>query len=225
VHSAPEEKFKMANFKSLFSSPAIWCLALANLLMVGSLEGFADVWGVPYLMTAYNLTKGDAAAFISLIFFGILFGGPLLALLSKRFGNYTVITACGGGMALAFVVLLSSSHYNPVLFSCLFFVIGILCCYQVIVFAAGSTLVAPQSLGIVVAFLNCINMLGGSFFHTSIGKIMDLFWTGTLGDNNLRIYDLEVYQYALCIIPICAVVGALIVCIMAKKRALILSTA
>ncbi|HEV2524252.1 MAG TPA: hypothetical protein VGU44_03875, partial [Gammaproteobacteria bacterium] len=59
----------------------------------------------------------------------------------------------------------------------------------------------------------------------SIGKIMDLFWTGTLSDNNLRIYALEVYQYALCIIPICAVVGSLIVCVMAKKRELALSIA
>lgn len=225
VLSAPEEKFKIANFKALFSSPAIWWLALANLLMVGSLEGFADVWGVPYLMAAYHLTKGDAAGFVSLIFFGMLFGGPILAQLSKRLGNYTVIAACGGGMALAFIILLLSHHYNPILFSCLFFTIGMLCCYQVIVFAAGSTLVAPQNLGVVIAFLNCVNMLGGSFFHTSIGKIMDLFWTGTLSDNNLRIYDLEIYQYALYIIPICAIVGSLIVCVMAKKRELILSLA
>jgi hypothetical protein len=99
----------------------------------------------------------------------------------------------------------------------LFFTIGVLCCYQVIVFAAGSNLVAPQNLGVTVAFLNCINMFGGSFFHTSIGRIMDMFWTGALTNNGLRVYDLEVYQYALSIVPLCAVVGAIMVCLVGIK--------
>ena len=182
--------------------------------MVGSLEGFADVWGIPYLMTAYQLSKGDAAGLVSLVFFGMLFGGPLLALCSKKFGNYPVITACGLGMALVFAILLSNHTYNGLLLSCLLFAIGVMCCYQVIVFAAGADLVAPQNLGVTVAFLNCINMLGGSFFHTSIGKIMDLFWTGTQGANGLKIYDLSTYKYALSIIPICAVVGAAAICVL-----------
>lgn len=218
--SIQENQFKLANFKALLSSPIIWCLACANLLMVGSLEGFADVWGIPYLMQAYNLNKSDAAGLVSLVFFGMLFGGPLLALCSKKFGNYPVITVCGLGMALAFSILLSNHAYNWLLLSCLLFAIGVMCCYQVIVFAAGADLVAPQNLGVTVAFLNCINMLGGSFFHTSIGKIMDLFWTGTLRGDGLKIYDLGTYKYALSIIPLCAVVGAAMICLLgvAAKR-------
>jgi sugar phosphate permease len=212
-----EGQFKMVNFKALLSSPIIWCLALSNLLMVGSLEGFADVWGVPYLMTAYDLAKGDAAGLVSFIFFGMLFGGPLLAFCSKKFGNYLVIGASGVGMAIAFVLLLSHPSYNHLILSGLFFTVGVLCCYQVIVFAAGSNLVASKNLGVTVAFLNCINMLGGSFFHTSIGRIMDLFWTGKLNSNGLRVYDLEVYQYALSIVPVCALVGVLLVCFVSIK--------
>ena len=210
---AVEEKFKLSNFKSVISSPLIWCLAFSNLLMVGSLEGFADVWGVQYLMTAYSLNKGDAAGLISFIFFGMLFGGPLLALLSKKLGHYPVIGACGFGMALAFTILLSSKLYSPITLYCLFFLIGILCCYQVIVFAAGSNIVATQNLGVTIALLNCINMLGGSFFHTFIGKIMDVLWTGALGSDGLRVYDLDAYKYALIIVPICSGLGAIIICL------------
>ena len=47
--------FKLAYFKVLLSSPIMWLLAASNLLMVGSLEGFSDVWGVPYLMLAYSI--------------------------------------------------------------------------------------------------------------------------------------------------------------------------
>lgn len=198
-------------------SPTILWLAIANFLMVGALEGFADVWGVQYLITAYNLEKADAASFTSLIFVGMLFGGPLLAFLSRKMGQYFVIMACAIGLALAFALLILMQHYNSILLSSVFFVIGIMCCYQVIVFAAGSDLVPAKSLGITIAFLNCMNMLGGSFFHSVIGKIMDIFWQGAVDQNNVKIYSLEAYQYSLSLIPICAVIGGIIVYFIGTK--------
>lgn len=205
--------FTWANFKAVLSSPVIWMLAFANLLMVGALEGFADVWGVQYLMTAYEIHKSDAAGIVSMTFFGMLFGGPLLAFFSRKLGNYTVIASCGLGMSLAFALLLACSHqYHGFFLSSLFFLVGVMCCYQVIVFAAGAELSSLQNLGVTVAFLNCINMLGGSFFHTLIGNAMDMLWTGTIDAEGLKLYDLSVFKYALSLIPIAAAVGALIVC-------------
>jgi MFS family permease len=205
------ETFKIAYFKQLLSSPVIWLLALGNFLMVGSLEGFADVWGVSYLMTAYGATKDKAAELVSFVFIGMLFGGPLLALLSKKLGNYTVMSICGIGMAVAFLVLLhSNAPYHWYFLASLFFCVGILCCYQVIVFAAGAQLVDEKLLGVTIAFLNCVNMLGGSFFHTSIGLIMDFFWTGAIDQEGVRNYSIESYGKALMIIPLCALLGACI---------------
>lgn len=206
------EAFNMSYFKTLLSSPTIWLLAFANLLMVGSLEGFGDVWGVPYLMTAYSISKGDAAQLVSFVYVGMLFGGPLLALCSKKLGNYTVIGLCGFGMACAFSVLMLSKSYHWGALVSLFFSIGILCCYQVIVFAAGAELVKSQQLGLTIAFLNCINMLGGSFFHTTIGRLMDMHWAGVVNDEGIRLYSLSAYKWALMLIPACASVGAAIVC-------------
>ena len=206
-----ESSFKLSYFKTLFRSPMMWLLALANLLMVGSPEGFSDVWGVSYLMTAYSINKGDAAQLISFVFIGMLFGGPLLALCSKKLGNYLVIALCGLGMAVAFAVLLSCKQYEWWLFASLFFAVGIMCCYQVIVFAAGAELVAPQYLGVTIAFLNCINMFGGSFFHTTIGWLMDIFWTGALNSQGIKAYNLATYQWSLMLIPFCALLGAVII--------------
>ncbi|PJE09839.1 MFS transporter [Legionella sp.] len=206
--SSTENQFKLGYFKTLLSSPLIWLLAIANFLMVGSLEGFADVWGVSYLMTAFHLPKGDAAQLVSFIFVGMLFGGPLLAFLSNRFGNYLTISLAGVLMAIVFLLLLSTSEYNWFWFAGLFFVIGIMCCYQVIVFAAGADLVSPKLLGVTVAFLNCINMLGGSFFHTLIGHLMDSTWAGEMSNEGLRLYTLNSYYSSLIMIPYCAILGA-----------------
>jgi len=205
------DDFKVTHFKELLSSPVIWLLAISNFLMVGSLEGFSDVWGVPYLMTAYSLTKSDAAELVSFVFVGMLFGGPLLAALSKKLGNYTVISLCGLGMACALTLLFSSNDYNWYWFAGLLFCVGVLGCYQVSVFVAGSDLVSPQVLCVTVAFLNCVNMLGGSFFHTTIGLMMDAFWTGLMDPDGVREYTLESYGMALMIIPLCAFLGACLV--------------
>lgn len=205
------EVFKAAHLKKLLSSPVIWLMAIANFLMVGSLEGFADVWGVSYLMTAYDLSKSDAAELISCIFVGMLFGGPLLAALSKKFGNYTVISLCGVGIALALMLLLSSTLYNWYWLAGLLFCLGILCCYQVIIFAVGADLVTPQLLCVTVAFLNCMNMLGGSFFHTTIGLMMDAFWTGMTSHDGVRQYTVDSFSTALTIIPLGALLGACMV--------------
>lgn len=212
-HSHNDEKtvFQWSHFKKLLSLPAIWILALANFLMVGALEGFADVWGVPFLTTAYEMSKVDAAQLISFIFFGMLFGGPLLAFLSKKIGNYAVISLCGLVICLAFKLLLSNTHYSWYYLALILFTIGVVCCYQVIVFAAGSQLVESKLLGVTVAFLNCINMLGGSFFHTHIGQAMDATWSGSMGVDGLHTYTHESYEAALALIPNCAFVGTCLV--------------
>jgi MFS family permease len=203
--------FEWKHIRSTLSSPKLWGLACANLLMVGALEGFADVWGVPYLMEAYHLSKENSAGVMSLIFFGMLFGGPFLAYCSRKLTEYGVILICALGMCGIFVILLASHALSMSSLSILLFVTGLLCCYQVIIFAAGAKLVSLQELSVTVAFLNCVNMLGGSFFHTIIGKIMHAYWQGQAAENGLHLYSKNAFQHALVVIPICALLGALII--------------
>lgn len=214
-------KITFKDIKFLFTYKKLWYLAIANLLMVGTLEGFADVWGVPYLMIAHNLKKSDAAGLISLVFVGMIFGGPILAYLSKKIKGYYVIAICGTFMVLAFIYLLSNAKFNYFILNIVFFVIGIMCCYQVIVFDIGITFVDKKYISITVAFLNSINMLGGSFFHSIIGKVMDVLWLGEKNTEGFKIYDLIVYKYSLCVIPICAFIGVLIVLFISNNKKII----
>ncbi len=207
-----EQKLKFGDFKNLLSSSKIWFLALANFLMVGALEGFADIWGVNYLMTVYQYSKDDSAQMCSLIFIGMIFGSPLIAILGRIFGNYKVICFCGFGISIAFYFLIVyPGIFSEYLLMIIFFVIGIMCCYQVVVFAAGNDMTDHNLVGVtIIAFLNSMNMLGGSFFHSIIGYIMDYYWNGTM-QGSIRIYDANSFNYGLAIIPICAFIGGLII--------------
>ncbi|MGD9592225.1 MAG: MFS transporter [Candidatus Berkiella sp.] len=200
-----------ADLKSLFKLKSLLILAFANFLMVGSLEGFADVWGVPYLMATRDLTKVQAASITSFVFVGMLFGGPILAYLSEKFkAHYSVTILAGFIMALLMMlVLVFNQHLSQTTLMLIMFAIGILCCYQVIVFAIGQELVPAHLMSVTIAFLNCINMLGGSFFHTSIGRLMDYF-NGAFVDG-MVVYSASTYTYALSIVPIASLLGCLLV--------------
>ena len=199
-------------FKKLVQYKSILILAAANFLMVGALEGFADVWGVPYLMAARNISKTDAASFTSLIFVGMLFGGPVLAYFSERYkAHYAVTMLCGVLMALLLANLFAFNADLPnVAIMIIMFVTGLLCCYQVLVFSIGHALVPVALMSLTIAFLNSINMFGGSFFHGTIGILMDFFEQGTVL-NEVKSYSLETYTYALALIPLSSLVGSALV--------------
>lgn len=212
----PEEAGKTAasvfsKLTSILSHKKLLLIALANFLMVGALEGFADVWGVSYLSTTRGMLKEEAAQLISMIFVGMLFGGPILAYCADKLrSNYWITSAAGLFMGLIFVVMLTFNTQLELgtLYVMLFFT-GIFCCYQVLIFSMGVNLVSKELASLTVAFLNCINMLGGSFFHSLIGHCMDLFWRGGM-ENVVRVYDSYAYTCALSSIAIAAVLGSLL---------------
>ena len=215
--SSYQAGFDMSALLAVLGSTKLWWLAVANLLMVGSMEGFADVWGVPYVMLIYHLSKQDAAGMLSFIFVGMLLGGPLLAALGNRCGHYVVIAGCGFGVVLVFAYLFLVPVYHAYMLASLFFILGIFSCYQVIVFSVGASLVPPARLGVTIAFLNCMNMLGGSFFHTVIGYTM-LCYEHVNPMPNMSFYAIDAYQHALALIPLGAMLGALMVCGMGLAR-------
>lgn len=199
------------NFGSLFSTPILFLMGLCNLLMVGPLEGFADVWGVPYLMEVCSLGKADASFITSLIFTGMIIGGPILAYFSEKLrAPYQMTASCGILMAALFaIMLLSHGNLSYIALSAMMFFVGILCCYQVLIFSMGASAVPLEIRNVAIAFLNCINMLGGIFFHTVIGSLMDTFWTGKVLEDQ-RVYEAVSYEYAIWVIPMAAFLGGII---------------
>jgi MFS family permease len=208
LHGSPSI---LKELKALLSMPILIFMGFANLLMVGSLEGFADVWGVPYLMAVYEYHKNESSFITSAVYTGMLIGGPLLAYIAEKFKVFYQTTAlCGIMMALLLaVMLLSNGAISYTALYVMMFMVGVLCCYQVLVFAIGTMIVPPEMRNMTVAFLNGVNMLGGCFFHPIIGYIMDMFWKGQVAEGQ-RVYEAHAYTYAVSAIPIAACIGGII---------------
>ncbi|HBN22465.1 MAG TPA: MFS transporter [Holosporales bacterium] len=181
-------------------TPYVMTTALLAALMVGPLEGFADVWGVSYLIQSYGFSKETASYLPSLIFFGMCFGSPALAYLGERTGRYRFIVQSSALLMGVFFIFFLIYMLPLWGIQISFLLVGVLSAYQVIVMHINSLRVEEKYSGIVTALTNMVIMSFGYIFHHFIGRIMNSYWAGeTVG--GIRVYPVDAYDNGLMIIP------------------------
>jgi predicted MFS family arabinose efflux permease len=174
----------------------IWSCIFAG-LMVGPLEGFADVWGTSFLKNVYGLDTTSAASLPSMIFIGMCFGSPLLNLIAEKTGSY-LGTIIGSGIAMAACFFLMLSFQMPPFFLSLsFIIVGVCCAYQILAIYKASTYVREEVAGLTTAVANMIIMVFGYAFHTVISAVID--WMGGAATSQGLLYGTLVIPIALCI--------------------------
>lgn len=144
-------------------------------LMVGPLEGFADVWGAGFLSKLYGFDGEFAASYTSMIFVGMCFGAPVLTFIAEKTGNY-IIGIIGAGFLMMIIFALLVAHLIPhgmIVVS--FLVVGVCCAYQILAIYKASTYVREQVVALTTAVANMIIMSFGYAFHSMIGFIIDLY--------------------------------------------------
>jgi len=194
----------------LILNPKIILIGVSGGLMVGSLEGFADVWAIPFFNQSFDMSKTEATTITSFVYMGMCFGGPILTIAATmlRSTNFTIFLT--GILTISIFVILfyiPASYFNFMTSAALMFFLGILCCYQVLVFIAVSDAVDQNSTGLAIAITQCLNMSFGHFFHTIIGSAFELSWDGSLTEYGSALYTHENFIYALAVIPICCFIG------------------
>lgn len=189
-----------AQIKKVFLSPKVILVCIFAGLMVGPMEGFADVWGTEFLKKVYGFDGTLAASLPSAIFMGMCFGGPVLSFIAEKSGRYLgTIIGAGIVMALSFFALLSAQIPASVM-SIMFFTIGICCAYQIIAIYKASTYVNENVAGLTTALANMIIMSFGYVFHTIIGWVIN-----RMGDT----MDSEAFTYGMMVIPIFLCIGVI----------------
>lgn len=209
----------MEDLLKLVLNPTILFIGVCGGLMVGSLEGFADLWSIPFFNQIYNFSESESIVLSSIIFIGMIFGGPLLAYLEHYFRSInffifiiSIVTIVIFGLFFYFNNL---SYY---IVAVLMFLIGVLCCYQALVFTLVGDLVDKSKTAVAIAVINCINMSFGQLFHKAISHIMHLRWDGAVTAKGGPLYLQSDYVIGLSIIPILSLVGGLGFLYLALKK-------
>lgn len=195
-----------------------WIVALHGLLMYVPLSAFADLWGIPFLKSAYGFREEYAATMVSSIYLGTIVGGLLLGPVTAYFGREKIPMMLGAlvsGTCYAVVIFV---HPLPDgLIYALLFMGGVAFITECLCFSLSLYQLPVNYGGIAVGFTNMIIMLSGVLMQPLIGWLIKL---ASPPQSSIEEYTLNTFQNALWIVPFCLFIAfALVFFIKDQKQA------
>lgn len=210
-------EFFEAVFK-LCKNPQMWLIGVIGSFLYLSLSGFAEVWGIPYLIRAYGLSNSSAATNISFVFLGWAIGSPLVGWISDKIGNrrYPIIIGSLLGATL-FALLIYFPAISSQCLAALLFTFGVCSSTQIIVFPIARELNVQALAGTAIAVTNSLVMLSGALSEPLIGQALDVL-TGTHVKGNLMAFSIQSFQWALSVIPVAFILAAVLTLFVKETR-------
>jgi sugar phosphate permease len=186
----------------ILMSGETWLVGVVGLLLYLPASAFLDLWGIPYLETAYHLTSEKAAMMIFFVYFGWILSAPLIGALSDKIRLRCLPLLITSIFSTIFSVMIFYIPGLPFfLLYLLLFLFGVTCSSHPLVFSLSREKNPDQISGTATAATNFFIMLGGVLFQPFMGKVLDWHWNGKIVDS-VRIYTLSDYKFALTIVPI-----------------------
>jgi len=189
-----------SDVKEVLGNYRVVLICLFAGLMVGPLEGFADVWGTAFLKQSYGFDAALATSLPSMIYIGMCFGAPVLNFMAEKIGSYLgAIVAAGVTMTISFLCLLAW-HLSSSTVSISFVIVGVCCAYQILAIYQATVYVREEVAGLTTALANMIIMVFGYAFHTTIGTVINAMGGPSAPD---------AMSYGMAVIPIALGIGSI----------------
>lgn len=199
-----------ASFLTLIKNRQLWLIAIYGGLMYMTTPVFCGLWGVPFLMFKLGITKATAANYISLIFVGWAIASPLWGIFSNHIGKRKPPLYIGSiGALITCISFIYAPIDSKLAIQFLLFLFGIFSAAFLPAFAVAKELCDKRYVATGLSFMNMMNMIGIALAQPLIGVILDQRWGGELV-NNVRVYPMEAYQFALAILPMGIFISLLI---------------
>ena len=175
--------------------------ALYASLMNMAVAVFGAMMGSLYLMQRLGVTKEDAAMVNSMLFFGAIFGGPLIGWCSDKLGLRVLPMKLG---AIASLLVVSLILFVPVSLggmAILFFLLGFFTGSQVISYALVAESCPPAMTATAVSAVSILTQ-GGYIVYQNVFSALLLWHGGMQMRDGFPVYSLADYQTSAIILPI-----------------------
>lgn len=191
----------MAGIRQVMSSRQTWFAALYGSLMTVPMLGFATLWGVPYLVARFGISRPAAGAAASLVLVGWALGAPAYGWWSARSGQRRSLMILGAAVNLATI---TSAVYLPGLgfveVAILLFLNGLGSGSMPLCFTVARSHQPAHLAASTFGFANMLVIGLAAVVQPLIGTIMDATWTGGM-EGGSRVYELGSHHAGLAVLP------------------------
>lgn len=173
-----------------------WMVSLYTVFMVTPMAAFGGLWGVPYAMEAYGLSRPAAGATMSLMLIGWGIGGPIAGWISDSLKRRKSVMLSGPIILLGiWSVILGVPDLPLTALRVLLFCGGLFSGVSIINFAITRESNRPEVTGLAMGIINTAGMGASALMLPFIGFLLDQGWDGAMRDG-VRVYDVATYRGA-----------------------------
>ncbi len=200
----------IAKIKLAIRNRQTWLAGLYICLFNLPVPLLGATWGSLYLTYIDHLSRVEASNVISMLFFGIMIGGPLFGWWSDSIGKRRLPMLLGGFCALITTLLIINfSSLSGVSLMVLFFLLGLFSSTQAIGYSV-ITESNTHSCSTALSIASLLVMGGGAIAQPFFGWLMDYHWHGSMNDQ-ARTHVFEHFSSAILILPISFFIGLLVI--------------
>lgn len=200
--------------RNIFTKKNFWLLGFVGALSYLPSSVIGDVWGVPYLQSAYHLTQDQTSLILSLFFIAWGISGPVWGHYSDHFKsrrNPVMLSLIILLLSLAIIVYCPTLIRESYAISICFFsftLMGIAAGAHPLIFTMAKESFSNEHAGTVVASTNMLVMMGGLIFQPLIGYFLDF----NKHARHAHYYSSADYITAFSFLPVC-----LLLCLVAMS--------
>jgi MFS family permease len=202
-----DTKNEWKQLKAVFYKPQAWIIAVFAFTSWAPILVIAGLWGVPFLMTKYHISNAQAAAATAMIWWGVALGSPLVGWFSEKIQRRKLpLVLCAAiGIVTAMIILYSQNLPVWMLYT-LLVGFGFASGSQTLTFAIVKDNNPASVVGTAMGFNNMMVVAGGAILQPLVGYLLHEFWHGEML-NGIPVYTILDYQWSLCIVPLCSLLG------------------
>lgn len=175
--SSPKAVGLLEGMKKVLTCPRFWPVAIWFFFDCAVFFSFGGLWGGPYLMQVYGLTKAQAGQVLSMLAIGMIVGSPMLSFLSNRvFQGRKAVLVLSSFVLLCLTALLAF-YTDQLPLPGLYLIclgLGIFSSAIVVIgFTTTKELFPLQIAGTSTGLVNIFPFAGGAVFQPLLGHVLE----------------------------------------------------
>lgn len=171
----------VSDLKMILTEKRFLLLTLVPIFVYGFFISFQGLWGGPFLIDVYGLSKSEAATFLLFIGVGFMLLGPVAGFLSDRMERRKPILVAGVSISLVFwaIMTLAGKDLTPLTISLAFLLLGIGFAFTNIYMTVAKEFFNSRIYGTSMACFNVFAFIGAGFFQYFMGFLLDTTYGGS----------------------------------------------